>query len=115
MESERLLFQEEMNSMGCKHTDISRYLWEKWKLPSSLEDNIINHHNPSDADNPLHAGIVHLADIMINGLGIGSSGERFVPPLDNQVWDNLRLSPNTFEVIIQQANHQLFILEAFLE
>ncbi|MBN1276957.1 MAG: HDOD domain-containing protein [Deltaproteobacteria bacterium] len=115
IELHNLFFREEMKTMGCNHTHISRFLWEKWKLPPSLADNIIHHHNPSDADNPFHAGIVHLADIMVNGLGIGSSGERYVPPLDNQTWESLGLSPNSFEVIIQQANHQLFVLEAFLQ
>lgn len=115
MAFENLYFQEEINLIGCKHTDISRYLWEKWKLPSSLEDNIIHHHNPSSANNTLHAGIVHLADIIVNALGIGSSGERYVPTLDYQTWNKLGLSPNTFEIILQQTNHQLFILEAFME
>jgi hypothetical protein len=58
---------------------------------------------------------VHLADIMVNALGLGSSGERFVPPLDYKAWDNLDLSPGSFETIIRQATQQLAALETFFQ
>jgi hypothetical protein len=58
---------------------------------------------------------VHTADIIVNGLGIGTSGERFVPPLDNDAWDRLGLSPSCFETAIQLATHQLSSLDLFLE
>jgi len=115
MESDTLLFQEESTYLGCKHTDIGKYLLQEWKLPFALENNIFYHHNPSTAVNPIPAAIVHLADIIVNGLGMGSSGERFVPPLDYEAWNSLGLSPSSFEAIIGQATHQLFALETVLQ
>ena len=114
IKSGRLLSQEENNYIGCKHTDIGRYLLQKWNFPFSLENNLFYHHNPSQAHDPLQAAIVHLADIIVNGLGIGSSGERFVPPLDYDAWDGLGLSPSVFEVVIGQAIHQLEAIDTFL-
>jgi HD-like signal output (HDOD) protein len=113
--SDQILFVEEVNYLGCQHTDVAKYLLQNWKLPNIIGNNIFYHHNPSSAPNSSHAAIVHLADIMTNGLGIGTSGERFVLPLDTNGWDSLGLKPSCFELVIQQATHQLSTLELFLD
>ena len=84
-------------------------------LPMVLENNVFFHHDPSKASQPVPATLVHLADIITNSLGIGTSGERFVPPLDNEAWDNLGLSPTCFDIVVKQATHQFFALESILE
>lgn len=114
-ESGKLLIQEEPSCLGCRHTDIGKFLLRKWKLPPALENNVAYHHRPSMAPNPVHAGIVHVADILVNGMGIGTSGERHVPPLDEKVWDDLGISPKSFGMTIRQALHQLYALEKILK
>jgi hypothetical protein len=52
---------------------------------------------------------------MTNGLGIGTSGERYVPPLDDNAWKGLGLSPSCFDIVVKQAIHQFFALESMLE
>lgn len=113
--SGNLLYEEENSFFGCNHTHIGKYLLQKWKLPLTLENNLFYHHNPSIADNPKQATIVHLADIMANGLGLGTSGERTVPPLDDVAWDKLGLSPSCFNTVVKQAVHQLHAIETLLE
>ncbi len=112
--SDKLLYEEEDEYLGCNHTHIVQYLLQHWKLPMALENNVIHHHNPSEAQNPIPATIVHLADIMVNALGMGSSGERFVPPLDHAAWEELGLSTSCFEVVIKQATHQFYSIESIL-
>jgi putative nucleotidyltransferase with HDIG domain len=113
--SDKLLYQLENSYLGGKHTFIGKYLLKTWKLPFELENNVFYHHNPSAAHHPVKATIVHLADIMVNSLGLGSSGERFVPPLDYKAWDNLGISPSSFETTIRHATHQLASLETFFQ
>lgn len=113
--SDKLLYQQENSLLGGNHTLIGKYLLKTWKLPLELENNIFFHHNPSAAHDPIKAAIVHLADIMVNALSLGSSGERFVPPLDYKAWDNLGISPRSFETIIRHATHQLVPLESFFQ
>ncbi len=108
-----LLYLEEENCLGCRHTEVARYLIKKWKLPIILENNIFYHHNPSAAHDQERAAIVHLADIIANALGLGTSGERCVPPLDLKAWDILELSPSCFEVVTRQAINQLSAFETF--
>jgi HD-like signal output (HDOD) protein len=114
-ESDKLLLEVEDEFLGCNHTHIVKYLMHAWKLPLVLENNVFYHHHPSQAQHPIPATIVHLADLMVNGLGMGSSGERFVPPLDNGAWESLGLSPSCFEVVVKQAFHQFYYLETILQ
>ncbi|MBW1821433.1 MAG: HDOD domain-containing protein [Deltaproteobacteria bacterium] len=111
--SKKLLHQEEKIGLGCKHTDIGRDLLKKWKIPFSIEDNVFYHHNPSDADNRTHATIVHLADIIVHSLEIGTSGERFIPNFDYEAFDSLNLSPSCFDHVIRLATHQFNAVESF--
>jgi HD-like signal output (HDOD) protein len=113
--TDMLLYLQENDSLGCNHTHIVKQLLQQWKLPIVLENNVFYHHDPSGASQPVPATLVHLADIMTNGLGIGTSGERFVPPLDNEAWDSLGLSPTCFDIVVKQATHQFFALETVLE
>ena len=108
------MYQVEKTELGCRHTDIARYLLTQWKLPFALENDIVYHHHPAAAHEPLGASIVHLADIMANSLALGSSGERTVPSLDENAWDLLKISPGVFERVVRQALHQLASLENFL-
>ena len=110
----KLLFEEETDYLGCNHAEVGKQLMTQWKLPLILEDNVFYHHNPSKAQQPIPATIVHLADIIVNSLGIGSSGEKFVPPLDNAAWENLELPVSSFEKVIGQATHQFKALETIL-
>jgi len=111
LESDKLLYEAESEYLGCNHTHFAKYLLQHWQLPLTLENNVFYHHNPSAAQHPIPATIVHLADIIANGLGLGSSGERFVPPLDYKAWDGLGLATSSFEVTVKQAIHQLNSLE----
>ena len=108
------MYKEEIDYLGCDHAQLGVQLMKQWKLPLILENNVLYHHKPSEAQHSVPATIVHLADIIVNSLGIGSSGEKFIPPLDYNAWENLELSPSSFETVIEQAIHQFQGLESVL-
>jgi len=110
----KLLFEEEIDYLGCNHAEVGKQLMTQWKLPLILEDSVFYHHNPSEAQQPIPATIVHLADIIVNSLGIGSSGEKFVPPLDSAAWQSLEFPISSFDKVIGQATHQFKALETIL-
>ena len=111
----KLLYLEEQEYLGADHAEVGKELMEQWKLPLILENNVLYHHIPSKAQQTIPATIVHLADIIVNSLGIGSSGEHFVPPLDTQAWENLELPLSSLDTIIGQAMHQFDSLESILQ
>lgn len=55
----------EHKSLGCAHTDIGKFLVNKWSLPKNICDVLEFHHEPNklDGDKRLVA-IVHVADLM---------------------------------------------------
>lgn len=114
-DTRQLLHVEETELLGCDHADIGKFLTNHWKLPLLLENNVAFHHWPSKSPDPVSAAIVHLADILVHAVGIGSSGEVFVPPLDEQAWMELKLAPSCFESVIKQAGHQFRALENILQ
>lgn len=51
--------------------------------------------------------MVHLADIICQGLELGSSGELFVPPLDPIAWECLDIPASALSMIVKQVDSQL--------
>ena len=110
--SDGCVFKAEKKIIGMHHPQIAKYLLTKWKLPVDLENIIVYHHQPSLAPDPEKAGIVHVADIIANGLGFGSSGERSIPNFDGKILDRVVASPPSIKTVIGQAVHQLGPMEA---
>ena len=102
-----LLYKLEFETMNCDHTTVGAHLVKKWKLPAMLEDTVNFHHTPQKSRNGIEATIVHIADIMTNAMGVGSSGESLVPPLDLQAWEKLGLSEHTLTPTIRQMDQQM--------
>jgi len=103
----RFLYEIEHETLSFNHTTLGAMLLRKWKLPKSLENTVEHHHSPQNSQDPLEPAIVHLADIVTIALGIGSSGERFVPPIEPEAWECIGLSPNILSSIIDQLDNQL--------
>lgn len=97
----------EKKLLGCDHAQIGKYLLNRWRLPLILENTVCFHHDPVDSPDPVPAGIVHVADILVNALGIGTSGERLVPPLSAKAWEALDLPPSCIEILVKQTVNQL--------
>ncbi len=113
--SDTSVFQTEKKIIGQNHPQLARQLLSKWKLPMDLTDNIIYHHAPSRASNSDTAGIVHLADIISQGLGIGYSGERSIPHFDYPIMDKIVDSRHSIQMVVRQAVHQLGPMEAIFQ
>lgn len=105
--ADSLLHKEEHEIMGFDHARIGGLLLKKWQLPISLENTVKYHHTPQESRDPLEPAIVHVADIMTNALGMGSSGERFVPPLEPDAWQCIGISANILALAITQMDRQI--------
>ncbi|WP_419659216.1 two component system sensor histidine kinase [Desulfosarcina variabilis str. Montpellier] len=109
------LIDSEKKTLGFRHTDIAADLFEKWKFPVTLIQNVVFHHRPAAAQDPVKAGMIHLADMIAHSLGEGKSGEWRLPTLDTDVWDKLRISPQALSKIIPQAIHHLDFLSTIFQ
>lgn len=114
---ERILLREaEVRVLGYDHQNIAEALLKSWKYPPSLVLAVGNHHNPSSCEAArVEAAVVHLADHLVNAMHVGSSGEKFVPPLNPQAWATLGMTPSMLEQIVRGIDEQFdAVSEMFL-
>ncbi len=111
-----LLYDAERKVLGWDHAEVGGALLKKWNLPHRLEEGVRYHHMPSKApDYPLEAAIAHVADIAAHTLELGSSGERYVPPLDIRAWERLGLPSSMLSSVLAQVDRQAAgVVQAFL-
>lgn len=102
-----LLYVAETAIIGFDHASVGRALMQAWKLSSYQEEVVGFHHRPNLATRfPVETAIVHVADIVAHGMGFGSSGEQFVPPLNAEVWERLALQVSVLAPACDQIDRQ---------
>jgi putative nucleotidyltransferase with HDIG domain len=98
------LFQVEQATLGFDHTHVGHALLDMWKLPPSLREAVAHHHFPERAQRfPVETAVVHIADLLANALGFGTSGEPGIPPLDAKAWDRVELAPAAIEDLLEES------------
>lgn len=103
-----LLYVLEKKDFGFDHGQVGGALLELWNLPRSLQEAVEYHHRPRQASRfPVEAAAVHVADIIANALGLGSSGERRVPPLVPEAWEATGIDPSVIPCLIDDIEDQL--------
>ncbi|MBI5062915.1 MAG: HDOD domain-containing protein [Desulfatitalea sp.] len=103
----RSLLKSEQAVLGCTHALLGKKLLNKWKLPLALENNVFYHHQPSSSPSPETAAIIQMADMIVHGMGVGTSGEQVVPGFDTKAWERLNLPSSALRSLIKQAEHQI--------
>lgn len=66
--------------LGFDHSNVGARLAVRWCLPPATCAAIGGHHAPDLAPATL-TDLVHLADVLCRGLGVGDAGDSLVPPL----------------------------------
>lgn len=103
-----LLFRIEQERLGFDHAVLGSRLLQLWNLPVSLVEAVAFHHTPQKAlPYPIEATLVHLADILVNALKWGSSGESYVPPIDEKAWERAGLSISILSSLIDSMDQQM--------
>jgi putative nucleotidyltransferase with HDIG domain len=102
-----LLVDAELEVLGADHAQVGAALLAKWKLSDRLAATVRDHHAPnSGAENFTDAAIVHLADVLVHGMELGASGERFVPPLSAEAWKALGLDTGDLAPLLARVELQ---------
>ncbi len=92
-----LIKDAEKEVLGFDHCRIGQALVAKWKLPESLNDVILFHHDgvKGKESNRLLAS-VHIANILVEILELGNSGDILVQQPNLSVWDIIKLPKGFF-------------------
>lgn len=104
----KLLTAVEKESMGYDHSDLGRVLVNYWNLPPSLEEVVAYHHSPKNARRyPIETAVVHVADIIAHAMQLGSSGERYIPCLDEKAWEVIGIPTSVLSPTIDQLEREV--------
>jgi putative nucleotidyltransferase with HDIG domain len=104
----RLLTAIERTRLGFDHAEVGHELLKIWKLPARLCEPIKMHHNTRETSvYPVETAILHTADVIVNALRCGSSGERFVPALHPPHWDTAGFATDALAPLAKEVERQL--------
>jgi HD-like signal output (HDOD) protein len=105
---EQPLYQAEQKVLGFDHAEIGRSLLLMWNIPPVLQEIVAFHHNPGGAvSHKVEAAVIHVADIIAHGMQFGTSGERFVPPLNEKAWDLIDLPLSVLPPLLDQIEREV--------
>ena len=105
--NERLLYEVEKESIGFHHGAIGQMLLTTWKLPKAQVEAVGHHHAPDRAVHyPLETAVTHVADWIANAMHLGTSGERFAPPLNPRAWERLEIAETSLPSIVEHTEKQ---------
>lgn len=106
-ETNELMHKVEKTVLGFDHAKLGAMLLKKWKLPDEVVSSVYYHHMPSVSSGDIVSpGIIHIADIISHSLEFGSSGEKFIPTLNEKAWSALDLDVDILSSVIEQLNVQ---------
>ena len=98
----------ELSTFGFTFADVGYWLTKTWGLPRELCESVKFHHYPDlEADSFLLSSIVHISDILVRGLGVGSSGEPFVPKVNKDSWETLNLTDKEIQDILHTGSIEI--------
>lgn len=114
-EKNALMLDAEKDVFGFTHETVGKELVSNWKLPQNVVYAVGFHHRPRGTLNGSnYIDIVHVANILINACGIGSSGEKFVPLLKPDAWERIGLKKTILEPSLEKIDEQLEEAISFL-
>jgi len=101
------LYEAENRILGFNHAHVGHALLKNWNLPLAQQHAVHFQHGPqTDIPMAILPEAVHVADWMVNGLSIGSSGEQYVPPLIDSFWQRLDIPESALGELIDQTDRQ---------
>lgn len=112
---DRPMMQIEQELLELTHADVGGWLANTWHLPTALREPIQYHHKPTAAQEAvLQTAIVHVADILVKGLGCGNPGDDQVPPLARQAWNMVGLDEATLAACLAKASDEFATIDDYL-
>ncbi|WP_419786857.1 HDOD domain-containing protein [Pseudodesulfovibrio sp.] len=102
-----LLCDQEKAMLGFDHATLGGMLLRKWNFPFVLVAAALEHHHPKKTQKEAEPALVHCAETIATGLGIGSSGEFFVQPPEPAVWASLELTAERMDEMIEDLDEEL--------
>lgn len=102
-------YEAEIRVLGFGHDRINRWLGEHWNLPLVIQEGMVHHHSPLQAEfHPDVAAIVQLGDFFTRVYDCGFGGDKGVNELDPRGMKILGLNQKKIEELLDSVGEQIF-------
>ena len=106
-DTETLLYKNERKMLGFTHMDLAEALFCKWNLPPLLKEAAVYHHVPALAPRfKQEASCIHISDSITHALRMGSSGDQYVPEINEEAWQSLEIPISKLPRIVNALKEQ---------
>jgi putative nucleotidyltransferase with HDIG domain len=92
----------ERDVLGLDHAIVGGLLADAWHFPPDLRSAVADHHAPAAATADSLADLIHVADGIAHGLGLGLCAEELVMPVDQTAWQRLGVSCEMITQLLPQ-------------
>ena len=97
----------ERELIGFDHARLGGMLLHRWNMPLPLVMAVLRHHEVEDAARYPEAAAVHIADVLVNALGINMDMVAPVGTLDHEAWNVLGLVPQKLNFVAESLHMKL--------
>jgi putative nucleotidyltransferase with HDIG domain len=102
-EGDKPLDEVERVVFGCDHAAVGAALMTSWTLPPFFRDAIANHHLGGAHGHTPATAVVHLADVLVQALDLGSNGEQRLSRLSSEVGEKVALPRGTLAIVADEV------------
>lgn len=105
---ERILHEVEKEMFGFDHSEVGYLLIKTWALPELFQTAVRDCHDSTKvSDLSIETAILHISDVFVHSLGMGCSGENYVPPLSLIAWEKVELSASMIPLMVEQLDREM--------
>lgn len=117
VETPCLIREAEVSLFGVDHSEVGRWLADRWRFPVTIVEPVSFHHRPGEAsaDHRGLASVVHLADILTRNAQIGSGGDGLIPLPDAEVLHRLKIGASDLSRWTEELAEGREAVEAYLQ
>lgn len=110
-----LIAEAEYEVLDFTHSQVGGYLTTHWKLPPGLVQMVGLHHRPELGGDLAKATFcIHLADILVRAMEIGSGGDNKIPIINKKLWEEFGLNEQVLQLIMIDMQNELRDVEQFV-
>jgi putative nucleotidyltransferase with HDIG domain len=102
-DSDKPLEETERAVFGCDHAAVGAALMTSWTLPPFFRDTTANHHSAGPHGHTPATAVIHLADLLVQSLDLGSNGEQRLSRLSPGIRDRVGLPPGSLATVADEV------------
>jgi putative nucleotidyltransferase with HDIG domain len=102
-ESEKPLDETERAVFGCDHAAVGAALMTSWTLPAFYREATANHHSAGSRGHTPATAVVHLADLLVQALDLGSNGEQRLSRISPEAREHVGLQPGALQGVADEV------------